>query len=304
MTYSSKVAAVIVTYNRVDKLAKVMDSLAAQTRRPDRIYVVDNASTDGTRAFLDARKSDRLVHLRLTKNIGGAGGFNEGMKVAYADGFDLVWISDDDAYPHADALEKLIEALTNFEKISGYRPTYACSAVRWIDGSWCEMNTPDTVWDWPRFYSENSRYFLVRSCSFVSVLVPRWAIAKHGLPIKDYFIWFDDAEYTRRLSRTYPGIFVPDSLVTHDVGLNQGVNYGMITDSSVWKYEYGARNETSFRRREFGMIGVVEFVYGVRKQMRGAGLPLHLRRRIYKAIWTGIRFKPEIEMPPSLPPSF
>ena len=301
MVNEQSVAAVIVTFNRADKLAKVLDALASQTRPPDKIYVVDNASTDGTRDLLDTRKSDRLVHLRLTKNIGGAGGFNEGMKAAYADGYDLVWISDDDAYPHEDALEKLIDGLANFERISGYRPTYACSAVRWIDGSWCEMNTPDTVWDWPRFYAPDSRYFLVRSCSFVSVLVPRWAIEKHGLPIKDYFIWFDDAEYTRRLARTYPGIFVPDSLVTHDVSLNQGVNYGRISNATIWKYEYGARNETSFRRREYGMVGVLEFVYGVRKQMREAGLPLHLRRRVYKAIWTGIRFKPQIEMPKVIP---
>ena len=70
------------------------------------------------------------------------------------------------------------------------------------------------------------------------------------------------------------------------------------------KHEDALHQKMLATRREFGMIGVVEFVYGVRKQMRGAGLPWHLRRRIYKAIWTGIRFKPEIEMPPSLPPSF
>ena len=298
MTDTPKVAAVIVTYNRADKLAKVIDALQSQTRPADRIYVVDNASTDGTRELMNERKSDTVVHLRLTSNVGGAGGFNEGIKAAYVDGFDQIWISDDDAYPHADALAKLIDGLANFEKVSGHRPPYACSAVRWVDGSWCEMNTPETVWDWPRFYSADSRYFLVRSCSFVSVLVPRWAITQHGLPIKDYFIWFDDAEYTRRLSRTYPGIFVPDSLVTHDVGVNQGVNYGMITNASLWKYKYGARNETSYRRREFGWTGVLAFAYNVRRQMRGAGLATQLRWPIYKAIWAGIWFKPKIEMPP------
>ncbi|ANT63802.1 glycosyl transferase (plasmid) [Salipiger sp. CCB-MM3] len=298
MTPTSSIAAVIVTYNRVDKLAKVLDALEGQTRVPDKIYVVDNASTDGTRDLLEKRASERLVHLRLAKNIGGAGGFNAGMKAAYADGFDLIWISDDDAYPHEDALGKLIDGLARFEEVSGHRPTYACSAVRWIDGSWCEMNTPATVWDWPRFYSAEDRFFMVRSCSFVSVLVPRWAIAQHGFPIKDYFIWFDDAEYTQRLAMAYPGIFIPDSLVTHDVGVNQGVNYGMITEQSIWKYKYGARNETSFRRREFGMPGVLEFLYQVRTQMVQGRLPKKLRWPIYKAIWNGIWFRPEIEMPP------
>lgn len=296
MTTPQKVAAVIVTFNRAEKLAKVLDSLDRQTRRPDRIYVVDNASTDETRDLMARRVRDDIVHLRLAENIGGAGGFNTGMKAAYADGFDLMWISDDDAYPHEDALEKLIDGLAEFEELTGHWPSYACSAVRFTDGSWCEMNTPATVWDWPRYYTRETPYFLVQSCSFVSVLVPRWAVKEHGFPIKDYFIWFDDAEYTRRLAKSYPGIFVPDSLVTHDAGVNQGVNFGLITDKSIWKYRYGARNETSFRRREQGLPGVLAFLYMVRQQMRDARLPRHLRRDIYKAIWQGYWFKPEIEM--------
>ena len=298
MTQARALAAVIVTYNRAEKLVKVLDALDAQTCRPARIYVVDNASTDDTRAVVEGRADDRILYLQMPRNIGGAGGFNAGMKAAYADGFELIWISDDDAYPAPDAVAKLVEGLTRFEATAHHRPSFACSAVRWIDGSWCEMNTPNTVWDWPRFYTAENRYFLVRSCSFVSVLVPRWAITQHGFPIKDYFIWFDDAEYTRRLARTYPGIFVPDSLVIHDVGLNQGVNYGLITADSLWKFKYGARNETSFRRREYGMAGVIAFAYQVRTQMREGQLPRHLRLAVYKAIWTGLWFEPKIEMPP------
>lgn len=291
------VAAVIVTYNRADKLARVLDALAAQTCVPDRIYVLDNASTDGTGALMDTRKSDTVHHLRLARNLGGAGGFNAGMKAAFADGFDQIWISDDDAYPEPDALEKLIVGLADFEEKTGYKPSFACSAVRWTDGSWCEMNTPVTVWDWPRFYRDNMRYFMVRSCSFVSVLVPRWAIRAHGFPIKDYFIWFDDAEYTQRLAKSYPGIFIPDSLVIHDVELNQGVNYGMITDKSLWKFRYGARNETSFRLREQGMAGVMAFLHQVHGQMAAARLPWKLRWPVYGAVWKGLWFRPGIEMP-------
>lgn len=297
MTSSPTVAAVIVTYNRAEKLARVLDALAGQSRVPDRIYVIDNASTDGTVALMETRKNDTVRHLRLAKNLGGAGGFNAGVKAAFADGFDLMWISDDDAYPEPDALKKLIDGLDEFETKTGNKPSFACSAVRWTDGSWCEMNTPGPVWDWPRFYSGDMRYFLVRSCSFVSVLIPRWAVRRHGFPIKDYFIWYDDAEYTQRLAKSYPGIFVPDSLVIHDVAVNHGVNYGMINDDTLWKFRYGARNETSFRRREQGMVGVLAFLYQVHKQMADAKLSPKLRSQIYKAVWEGYRFKPEIEMP-------
>lgn len=291
------VAAVIVTYNRADKLVRVLEALDKQTRAPDRIYVIDNASTDNTATLMKERQGDTLRHLRLARNMGGAGGFNAGVKAAFADGFDLMWISDDDAYPEPDALEKLIDGLAEFETATGYKPSFACSAVRWTDGSWCEMNTPGPVWDWPRFYSADMPYFLVRSCSFVSVLIPRWAVRAHGFPIRDYFIWYDDAEYTQRLAKSYPGIFVPDSLVIHDVGVNHGVNYGMVTDDTLWKFRYGARNETSFRRREQGLVGVLAFLYQVRSQMAEGRVPSRLRGSIYKALWEGWRFKPEIEMP-------
>lgn len=298
MTSAATIAAVIVTHNRVDKLVKVLEALKRQSRQPDLIYVVDNASDDGTAEMMKTRGTDGFRYLRQTRNVGGAGGFNVGLKAAYADGFDQVWISDDDAYPEPDALEKLVEGLSRFEAHTGFRPPFACSAVRWTDGSWCEMNTPATVWDWPRFYTGDMRYFLVRSCSFVSVLVPRWAIREHGFPIRDYFIWYDDAEYTQRLARSYPGIFVPDSLVTHDIAVNHGVNYGMIKEDTLWKFRYGARNETSFRRREQGLAGVLAFFYQVRTQMAETRLPGRLRRSIYRAMWDGWRFRPEIEMPP------
>jgi hypothetical protein len=92
-------------------------------------------------------------------------------------------------------------------------------------------------------------------------------------------------------------VFIPDSLVIHDVGVNQGVNYGLMTDSSIWKFKYGARNETSFQRREEGLAGVVEFALRVQKQMRHGKMPWHYRRAIYKAMWDGYWFRPKIEMP-------
>lgn len=297
MSVLNKIAAVIVTYNRSDKLMKVLDSLSEQTLPPELIVVVDNASTDDTQDLVRARAKDlpALRYLRLPKNIGGAGGFHEGVKAAYEQGANYIWISDDDAYPDPDALQKLLEAILAFEERYQWRPSFACSRVEWTDGSLCEMNTPQPVWDWARFVRPDSPWALVGSCSFVSVLVPRWAVREHGLPIADYFIWFDDAEYTRRLSRSYPGIFCPESRVTHDIPENKGVNYGLVTDKSLWKFKYGARNETSFHRRERGLYGVLAFFHRVRSEMRQGGVPRKLRWQIYRAILQGMSFRPKIE---------
>lgn len=293
----SKTVAIIVTFNRSAKLMNVLDALDHQTVRPDIILVVDNASTDDTTALVEARaESDQSIrYLRLPKNIGGAGGFHAGMKEAYGMGADYFWISDDDAYPKPDAIEKLRHAITEFETQNVWKPSFACSRVEWTDGSLCEMNTPRTVWDWPRFVEIGAPWALVDSASFVSVLIPRWAVKKHGLPIADYFIWFDDAEYTRRIARSYPGIFVPESVVVHDTPENKGVNYGLINETNLWKFNYGARNETSFRRREQGILGVLIFAHGVHRQMSGAKVLWKYRRQIYASIFKGLTFRPVIE---------
>lgn len=297
MTQPPRIAAVIVTFNRSAKLMKVLDALAAQTLRPEVVLVVDNASTDDTADLVQARAAadPSVRHLRLPENVGGAGGFHAGMREAFGLGVEFIWVSDDDAYPQPDAIELLHTALTRFNDDTGRRPSFACSRVEWIDGSLCEMNCPRPVWDWARFVQPQTAWAMVDSCSFVSALIPVWAIRDHGLPIADYFIWFDDAEFTRRISRSHPGIFVPESVVTHDTPENRGVNFGMIDDRSLWKFEYGARNETSFRRREGGLISVLAYLYGVRRQMRGAGVSGRMRRKIYAAILQGLRFRPAID---------
>src|SRR5690606_7930067 len=74
-----RVAAVIVTYSRLAKLETVLASVDAQTARPEWIVVVDNASTDGTGAYLAGRDDIAgFVVLSLPTNTGGAGGFSAG----------------------------------------------------------------------------------------------------------------------------------------------------------------------------------------------------------------------------------
>ena len=87
-----RVAAVVVTYNRKELLAQCIEALLSQQNAVCDILIVDNASTDGTGAYLAALNEPR-VHSRSTgANLGGAGGFNFGMRWAVEAGYDLVWI--------------------------------------------------------------------------------------------------------------------------------------------------------------------------------------------------------------------
>ena len=205
------VCAIVVTYNREELLSRCLDHLRAQTRAPDAIMVVDNASTDGTPDLL-ARQDDIEV-LRLPVNGGGAGGFSSGLQRAYAAGYEWMWLLDDDTFAGETALEHLIEGLARAPE----RPSVMTSAVRWRDGSLHPMNRP-----WLRIsprgeFAEAADNGLVRirAATFVSTMVRRDAVAEHGLPPGHYFVWLDDIAFTAKVLREGNGYLAPASEVVH-----------------------------------------------------------------------------------------
>ena len=56
--------------------------------------------------------NDTFTLITLPENMGGAGGFHEGIKYAFEQGFDYIWLMDDDGVPAADCLDKLLPFAT------------------------------------------------------------------------------------------------------------------------------------------------------------------------------------------------
>ncbi len=294
----ARVIGVVVTYNRLEKLRQVVAALERQTRRPDALLIVDNASTDGTREYLSALESPvELDVRRLEQNTGGAGGFAYGMREAYAAGADFVWLMDDDCYPEPPALAALLRGFDEAVAELGPDVPFSCSVVKYVDGQICEMNNPATTWDWGRLLVRGQRNVMVRTCSFVSVLIPRWALERYGLPYAEYFIWFDDHEYTLRLSHVCPGVQVLDSEVVHDMGENKGVNFAGITDANAWKFEYGIRNEASYRLHHEGFASFLLFAARVMVLMRRGRVRRRLRWRMAGKLVRALSFNPRIVYP-------
>jgi GT2 family glycosyltransferase len=293
-----QVDAVVVSFNRLEKLKRVIAAIEGQERRPDRLIIVDNASTDGTRDYLSGLVSPLDVDvLALPENSGGAGGFAAGMARAYDLGADYVWIMDDDCYPNPDALGLLLDGHRGAVEELGPDVPFSCSLVLYTDGSICEMNNPVTTWDWARLVARGRNAVMVRSCSFVSVLFPRQVIEKYGLPYSEYFIWFDDHEYTLRVTGACPGVQVLDSTVIHDTGDNKGVNFGMINQGNAWKFRYGIRNEGSYRLHHEGLASYLIFFARVQIVMHRGRVERRLRWSMTRQLLTAIRFNPKISFP-------
>jgi rhamnopyranosyl-N-acetylglucosaminyl-diphospho-decaprenol beta-1,3/1,4-galactofuranosyltransferase len=234
-TPAERVCAVVVTYNRKDLLRECLSALESQTRPVDRVLVIDNASTDGTPEIV-SREHPAAELVRMDLNVGGAGGFREGVQRSHDDGFDWLWLMDDDTIPTATALEELLAAPTQLNGIG--RPLVLASKALMPDGeSLHPFNVPRPDERYPdRMAAAVERGYLpIRYTSFVSAFIHRDAVTEYGLPIGDYFIWLDDVEFTARVIRERPGYLAPRSVVVHK-SHTRGSSHG------GERYYYAVRN--------------------------------------------------------------
>ncbi|WP_432534856.1 glycosyltransferase [Kineococcus arenarius] len=212
----ARVVAVVVAHQRRDLLVEALAALAAQTRRPDAVVVVDNASTDGTGEAVRAWAAGAPLPVdlvRLERNTGGAGGFAAGLARALRrHAADLVWLMDDDTVPRPAALAAALAARAATGAV------VVASRVVWHDGREHPMNTPR-----PRAGASRAERRAaaaagcvpIRSASFVALLVEAAAVRSSGLPRAAFFLWNDDFEFTTRLLRHARGVAAPESVVEH-----------------------------------------------------------------------------------------
>lgn len=212
------VSAVVLTYNRKVLLSECLDAIAAQSRPVERIIVIDNAGTDGTAEWLAEEWGDRVELYRLPTNVGSSGGFSMAMRVGYERGDDAIWLMDDDVIPAPDALERLMEAETTLASRKLNAP-YVISTAWTPDGQLTNVPSVDrkrnriSYENWPILLEEGMAP--VRRATFVSILLKRETIRDFGLPMADMFMWGEDTEYTRRITRHHPGYIVGKSRVVH-----------------------------------------------------------------------------------------
>jgi rhamnopyranosyl-N-acetylglucosaminyl-diphospho-decaprenol beta-1,3/1,4-galactofuranosyltransferase len=235
------VAVVLVTYNRAELLGRALDGLAAQTRQPDVVVVVDNASTDRTREVLEARDDLPLHVLHNEENTGGAGGFELGMRTAYDQGVDRIWLMDDDVVPAPECLAVLL---------AHGGPALMCVRED-LAGALCEKAA--TVFDLrsplairPKREMVEDRFpsraampaeVPIENVAFEGFMVHRRVVEAVGLPNPEFFIFYDDVDYALRTRRAgFPIVAVRDAVLVRQLDFDQQHDMG------TWKGFFMYRN--------------------------------------------------------------
>ncbi len=292
---SKKVVAIIVTYNRKELLKESIEALMEQNYKNCKILVIDNNSTDGTKDYIQKLIDEKkIIYKNTNKNIGGAGGFNYGIKEAYKIGCDFMWLMDDDCIVHKDTLTKLIDADSKLNGEYGF----LSSKVLWKNNQICKMNIPKKNFHtWQKNFDRPIQK--IAMASFVSLFLKTKVVEKIGLPIKEFFIWTDDWEYTRRISRKYNCYYVTNSIVTHKSQKNEGADIATVNDDRLDRFKYLYRNDVVLYRRE-GLKGWILLyirliIHIIRILKSNKNDKMKRIKIIFSSISDGKKFYPDIE---------
>lgn len=288
-----KVIAVVVTYNRKEMLLEALQALKNISYSALEIFVVDNFSTDGTKEFISSLVDDEKVrYFNTGANLGGAGGFNYGMRKAIEEGCDYIWVMDDDCIVRQDSLDFLLKKAESLQDDFGY----LSSSVRWTDGNPCKMNIQKV--SMKKKVEDFSKDQKIVMATFVSLFINAKVAIEVGLPIKEFFIWGDDLEYTYRISWKYPCYYCASSIVDHKCKDNLGSSL-LNDDQRIDRYFYAYRNE-AYLFRNAGLKGRIYYFLKIlyhkaKIRLKSCNFKKEKMAVLKKGVKAGKAFNPKIE---------
>ena len=243
IVYPNEVAAVVVTYNRLELLKQVINGLLNQTLKPNKIIVVNNNSTDGTLNWLEAMSKEQPQITFITQeNTGSSGGQYTGTKTAFEMGYEWIWIMDDDVVAANDCLENLM-LYCKSDVVAA--PLRIGNDGKIFVNDTAEINLKNPFKGMhKRFLSKSdylqSKIIPVDVVTFEGPIFHYSMFEKAGFPDKKFFIYADDTEFSIRLGK-YGIRFV---IIQKSV-LNRLLPVPSKIDFDDWKFYYIYRNHTA-----------------------------------------------------------
>lgn len=256
------VSVVIPTYNRREKLRRLLDSVLRSDYRNIEIIVVDDASTDGTDKEVGNLKGVRFV--RNCKERLLAGSRNIG--ILNSDG-DLIFLVDDDNVIAEDAISELVNVMQRDATVGVAGPVMYY------------LNDPSRVWcvQVKRNYITSRTVFpqrdrchvrldqIAESDDFPNAFMLRKSVVdKVGLFDEVNFpIHYDEADFCNRVRRVgFRVALAPDARVWHDTPspdekVGETRRFSIHTEKRAF---YAARNRVLFFHKYSSRFGFMTFL--------------------------------------------
>jgi GT2 family glycosyltransferase len=241
------VASVTVAYNAARVLPQQMEALLRQTHPLQELIVIDNASTDGTGSML-AERYPQVTVMRMTKNLGAAGGSAAGLSYAALErGYDWVWAFDQDSVPGADSLTRLLAGVGS---LNGGQAEVGMIVPMPVHDE-TKMHYPPLLWRdgfvKPAMDQMREPLWFADLVIASGSLIRREMVERIGLPRADFFMDYFDFEYSLRArAHGYKIAVVPGAELSHEIGQARKVwlpsGSRLWTSYAPWREYYNSRN--------------------------------------------------------------
>ncbi len=210
-----------------------LQRLAQQTRRPNQIILINNASADcptldKARAFAEEHLGSNCLHiLQMPSNLGNAGGCAAGLNYAFNKAHaDFVWVLDDDSWPRPESLANLLACDCDCDTIrmslvidpsKGDELSWPLTAKAAGEARWQHIGQRDKLPAGEEIISRGG---------WLGALYPRHAWKKVGVPTAELFIRGEDEEYPWKLRQAgFQFITLRNSPLEHPSSKHQLINY-------------------------------------------------------------------------------
>ena len=202
------------TFNEAAVIGNAVEALLHQTRPPEGILIVDNASTDGT---LDRTFPAQVSVIRNAANLGISAAIGIGFAYALEHGFDWMWILDTDSVPEFDALATMLNLYADWpSSLQDETAFIACLPVdqgQPLHGGMFTRNGRAVITPAPE-----QRCYACHLTIWSGSLFRLAAVRRIGFPNADYFIDRGELEYQYRVMKAgYKGFIHQDAVVRHNI---------------------------------------------------------------------------------------
>jgi GT2 family glycosyltransferase len=270
---SPNIAAIVLNWNRAGDTLECVVALRANKDARLSVIVVDNDSTDSSWKQLQHHlAATDVALLQSGANLGYAGGNNVGIRAALDYGADYVWILNNDTIVHPLCLDELLKAAKKYPRAGVFVPKVLYKdhpqIIYYAGGEYDPGRAQAQHWGVGA--QDGERFDISCEVTFAngcSLFVRREIFEQLGLLDERYFMYWDDAEFSRRTLRGgYKIRFVPKARVWHEEMASSGGSGGW---SPTYGY-YKTRNRLWYIREEHhGWVKVSAYAWTV---------PLMLRR--------------------------
>ncbi len=286
----NQVAIVLVTFNRLELLKRLYESLNQQTKPYDKLIIVNNSSTDGTLEWLEMQKELNSKLIIVTQpNSGSSGGQYTAFRTAYELGYEWIWEMDDDILPNSNCLEELF---ANREKNTIMAPLRIDNKGNIFYNEVIDINLSNPFKSfWAKIIDEESiksKLIKVDGLTFEGAFFHRSVISKIGLPDKRVFIFGDDTEFCLRAKNS--GI---NAAMITTVNIHRLLDYNMEQQIHTSKRYYIFRNQIWMDRLygNFAVRNLRPIIY-LLKWIIQRSKNLSDVKHTFKAFLDGIKVKP------------